>query len=263
MSRPACLALGLALAAMGCMSSSYNLATGHEDFSMTSTTREVDLGRRLARQVETQLTLAADEALQARVRSIGQRIVAVCDRQELVYSFAVIDEDEDVNAFSLPGGYVYVYSGLIKRVADDDELAAVIAHEVAHIVARHAVNRAEARLGAQLAQLAALATRQGAAAQGVGVALQSARLAYARQDELEADRLAVRYLKAAGFNPAKILTFLATLQRLPDHKDPYMPRGVVRPQYASTHPYVPERLRAVKEALYDVADYLDYINTAQ
>lgn len=252
----------VALFAAGCVSSSYNLATGHEDFTMTSTTREVDLGRRLARQVEAKLPLAADEAMQERVRSIGQRIVAVCDRQELVYSFGVIEED-DVNAFSLPGGYVYVYAGLIKRVDDDDELAAVIAHEVGHIVARHAVNRAEARLGAQLAQLAALATRQGPASQGVGVALQSAQLAYARQDELEADRLAVKYLKAAGFNPTRILTFLEKLHRLPERKSGYMPRGVVRPQYASTHPYVPERLRAVKEALYDVADYLDYLNTAQ
>ena len=244
----------------GCVRSNYNLATQQEEYTITSTEKEVEVGRKIARRVEAELSVAADEPLQQRVRSIGERIAAVCDRRELVYRFTVV-HDDDVNAFSLPGGYVFINDGLIKKISSDDELAGVIAHEVAHIAARHAVKRYESQLGLQIAQLAALAARQGTAAGGLSVAAQAAQLAYARQDELEADRLGVKYMKAAGFDPKAMLAFLQKLHDLDRDKSHYIPRGVVRPQYALTHPYVPERLRAVKEALFGVADYIDYLNT--
>ena len=244
----------------GCVQSSYNLATHHEDYTMTSTSQEVAVGRRIAHRVMEELPRLEDEPLQEKVRAIGDRIVAVCDRKELVYTFTVV-KDEDVNAFSLPGGYVFINEGLVKKTSTDDELAGVIAHEVAHISARHAVKRFEGGLGLQIAQLATLATRQGEAARGFGVAMRAAQLAYAREDELEADRLAVAYLRAAGFDPKSILTFLEKLRALDHGTRHYLPRGVTRPQYAMTHPYVPERLRAVKEALFGVADYIDYLNT--
>ena len=252
--------IALLLCASGCVRSNFNLATQSQEYTLTSTDKEVDLGRKLARRVERELTLTPDEGLQERVRTIGARIAAVCDRQELVYHFAVVT-DEDVNAFSLPGGYVYLHDGLVKMTDNDDELAGVIAHEVAHITARHAVKRYESSLGLQLAQLATIATRQAEAVQGVGVVAQAAQLSYARQDEIEADRLAVKYLKAAGFNPQGMLTFLDKLRGIYHDKSQYLPRGVVRPHYAMTHPYVPERMRAVKEAIYGVADYIDYLNT--
>jgi predicted Zn-dependent protease len=254
--------LGLPLIIVGCVRSQFNLATQQQEYTMTSTDREVDIGRRIARRVEEEMTVVADEPLQQRVRAIGERIVAVCDRQELVYRFAVI-EDEDVNAFSLPGGYVFVNDGLTEKTASDDELAAVIAHEVAHITARHAVKRYESSLGLQIMQLATIATRQGAAARGVGVAAQAAQLAYARQDELEADRLGVKYMKAAGFDPRAMLTFLEKIHDVHRDQSHYLPRGVVRPHYALTHPYVPDRVRAVKEALFGVADYIDYLNAPE
>lgn len=246
--------------AAGCAHSSFNLATEQQDHSITSTQKEVELGRKIAQRVEEELPLLADASAQRRVKEIGERIAAVCDRQELVYSFAVLDE-ESVNAFSLPGGYIYVHRGLIEKVKNDDELAGVIAHEVAHVTARHSVKRYESSLGLQLAQLATIVARQGQAARGVSVAMQAARLAYARQDELEADRLAVKYLKAAGYDASAMLRFLETLQAIHTERSVYMPRGVIRPQYALTHPFVPERVRAVKEALYGVADYIDYLNT--
>ena len=140
-------------------------------------------------------------------------------------------------------------------------IISIIAHEVAHITARHAVKRFEGSVGLQILQLATIATRQGAAAQGVGVAARAAELAYARQDELEADQLGVKYMKAAGFDAKGLLSFLEKLRGLNQETPHYLPRGVVRPHYAMTHPYIPERLRAVKEALFGVADYIDYLNT--
>ena len=244
----------------GCVSSAFNLATERQEYTITSTEKEVATGRALARKVEAELSLVADAPTQERVAALGARLAAVCDRKELVYHFAVV-ADDDVNAFSLPGGYVFVNEGLVKKAANDDELAAVLAHEIAHIAARHAVKQYESSLGLQLVQLATLASRQGAAAQGVGIAAQASELAYARQDELEADRLGVKYLKAAGFNPAGMLAFLEKLPGIEQARTHYLPRGAVRPQYARTHPFVPDRIRTVKEALYGVADYVDYLNS--
>jgi predicted Zn-dependent protease len=246
----------------GCGASHFNLATNRQEHTITSTDKEVEMGRLIARRVLQELPLVPDEPLQARVRQIGERLVAVCDRRELVYRFAVVD-DPDVNAFSLPGGYVFIHAGLVKRTAGDDELAAVIAHEIAHITARHAVKRYESQLGLQLLQLATLAARQAEALQGVGIAARATQLAYARQEELEADRLGVTYMKAAGFDPRAALTFLRTLHTLDHEQTHYLPAGVVRPRYALTHPYVPDRIRAVKETLFGVADYLDYLNTPE
>ena len=258
------LALSLLLLVLlsGCVRTNFNLATQQQEYTLTSTDKEVETGRKIARHVEEELQVVADEPTQQRVRTIGERLAAVCDRRELVYHFTVVQDDE-LNAFSLPGGYVYLNDGLVKKTANDDELAGVIAHEVAHIAARHAVKRYESGLGMQIVQLATLATRQAAAAQGTGIAMQAAQLAYARDDELEADRLGVKYLKAAGFDPKGMLTFLETLREVNEDKPTYLQRGFVRPHYAMTHPYVPDRIREVKEAIYGVADYMDYLNTPQ
>jgi predicted Zn-dependent protease len=254
--------LGLLLLLPGCVRSHFSLATERQEYTITSTEKEVEIGRKVARRVTEEMTVVADEPLQQRVRSIGERIVAVCDRRELVYHFTVV-ADEDANAFSLPGGYVFINDGLIKKTANDDELAGVIAHEVAHITARHAVKHYESQLGLQIIQLATLAARRNDAAGGLGLTSQIAQLAYARQDELEADRLGAKYLKAAGFDPKGMLTFLEKLHDIDRGKPRYLPRGMVRPNYAMTHPYIPERILAVKETLFGVADYLDYLNTPQ
>ncbi len=242
-----------------CVRSEFNLATRRQEHTLTSTASEVEKGRKIARRVEETLPLTPDEAMQARVRTIGERLVAVCDRQEFPYHFAIVEDDE-VNAFSLPGGYVFLHHGLVKKTASDDELAGVIAHEIAHITARHAITRYERSIGLALLQLATLATQEGAAIEGVGLAGAATHLANARHDELEADTLAVQYMKAAGFDPTGMLTFLETLHTLDRGQFRYLPRGVVRPHYALTHPFVPDRRRAVKETLFGVADYMDYLN---
>ena len=227
---------------------------------MISTDDEVQMGRKLAKRVKAELNILEDEPVQERVRTIGARLAAVCDRRELLYEFAVVHDDE-TNAFALPGGYVFVNDGLITQMDGDDELAAVIAHEIGHISARHAVKQYEMGVGAQLLQLAAMAAGEGSSARGVGVATQAARLSYAREDELQADRLGVRYMKAAGFDPTAALRVLKKLEADNAKHRHYLPRDMVRPQYAMNHPYVPDRIRAVKEALYGVADYVDYLNS--
>ena len=115
---PRCAAALAVLLAGGCVQSHFDLATRQQTYTMTSTDREVDTGRKLARSVYKEMDPVQDEAMQARMRGLGERIVAVCDRQELIYSFAVLDED-DVNAFSLPGGYVFVFRGVVEKANND------------------------------------------------------------------------------------------------------------------------------------------------
>ncbi len=260
-SRALCLLIALA-GLCGCVQSHYNLATDEQNYTLTSDTREVSIGRKIARKVEEECPPVADIELQEKVNTIGQQLAAVSSRKELLYRFAVIEGDT-VNAFSLPGGYVFLYDGLVKKTKSDSELASVLAHEIAHIAARHSIQRAESSMGAQLLQLASLATKQPAAAGGVGIALQATLLSHAREDELQADRLAVQYLKAAGFEAQGMLTFLYTMQEIHRQEANFLPRGVVNPNYAYTHPGIPERIAGAKEALYGVADYIDYLNVPQ
>lgn len=260
-----CLLLATCCSLPGCgLTSNYNLATQREEVTFTSTDKEERMGLAIAKQVEEKYPPVQDEALQERVRRIGQRLAAVSDRKELTYHFTVIPEDE-VNAFSLPGGYIFVNKGLVDKADADDELAGVLAHEIGHVAARHSVKRYENSLGTALAQVLVLGTtRDPRFTQGVSIALGQLMLAYSRENEIEADRLGVRYLRSAGYRPEAMATFLEKLREL-DRKRPRraLGRGVTRPYYALTHPYVSDRLRVVKQALYGHADFVDYINKTE
>ena len=123
----------------GC-SSEYNLATKQQETLIYDADKEVDLGAKVARQIEKHYKINTDVDVNERVEKILKRIVAVCDRKDIVYFIKVINEDY-MNAASLPGGYVYVFQGLLDKIDNDDQLAGVIAHEVGHINARHAVKQ--------------------------------------------------------------------------------------------------------------------------
>ncbi|MCX5703367.1 MAG: M48 family metallopeptidase, partial [Candidatus Omnitrophica bacterium] len=201
--------------------------------------------------------LAEDPLIQKRVEDIGKKIASVCDRKDIDYTFKVL-EDEEVNAVSLPGGFVYVNKGLVDKVASDDELAAVLAHEVAHVVARHSIKKLQALQGYSILRvLVAVTPAAGEVGSAADVAFTELLLGYAREDELLADQLSTRYLKLAGYNPRGMINFLEKLQEI-DRRKPLRPRS-----YFKTHPYVPDRIRVVKQELGESIDFKDYINTEQ
>ena len=240
----------------GC-STEYNLATKQEEvfYYNYSTEKEVQMGLSIARQVEKQYKLVSDPLIQKRVEDIGEKIVAVCDRKDIDYSFRVLDDDE-VNAASLPGGIIYVNKGLIDKVDNDDELAGVLAHEVGHIVARHSIKKLQAVSGYSILRiLVAAAPQSGEAGAAADAAFTEIILGYSREDELLADQLSARYAKAAGYNPQAMLTFLKKLQDI-NRRKPLAPKS-----YYKTHPYVPDRVRVVKQELGQKIDFDDYINT--
>lgn len=241
---------------VGC-STEYNIVTGEQETYIYSTDREVAMGKAISKEVEKEYKFVEDPLVQKRVEDIGKKVAAVCDRKDIDYHFFVLNEDE-VNAVSLPGGYVYIFKGLIDKVASDDELAGVIGHEIGHIVARHSIKRLQAMQGYSILRiLVAQAPAGGDVGAAADAAVTELLLGYSREDELLADRLGTRYCKLSGYDPHAMIKFLETLQEVNRHK-PLRPRT-----YYKTHPYVPDRVRVVKQELGEGIDFDDYINIEQ
>ncbi|MCX5694123.1 MAG: Maf family nucleotide pyrophosphatase [Candidatus Omnitrophica bacterium] len=240
----------------GC-STEYNLATKQEEKYYYSTDKEVQMGQSINRRVEKELKFSADPLQQKRVEDIGKKVAAVSDRKEIDYYFRVLDDDE-VNAVSLPGGYVYINSGLLDKVANDDELACVLAHEVGHIVARHSIKKLQAMQSYSILRvLVAVAPGASEVGSAADAAFTQFLLGYNREDELLADQLGARYAKLAGYDPHSMITFLIKLQDI-NRRMPLREQS-----YYKTHPYVPDRIRVVKQELGEQIDFGDYINIEQ
>ncbi len=247
-----------ALAAASC-ATGYNAGTSQEELILIDTDREVRMGAAIAQQIQRskELTISNDPAILERLDRLGQRLAAVCDRQDLTYHFTLLEWDE-VNAFALPGGYIYVSTALVTLTQNDDELAAVVGHEIGHVVAKHAIKRLQAALGTTVLQaLVMVGAHDSRVAQGTQVALDQLFFAPSRQDELQADTLSVRYLKRAGFNPEGAISFMGRMQA-------HLRKEPIRPfSYARTHPHFDDRIRVIKQAVRGHVDFEDYINMGQ
>ena len=240
----------------GC-STEYNLATKQEEKYYYSTDKEVQMGKAINQQVKKAYKFTKDPLQQKRVEDIGKKIAAVSDRKEIDYYFQVL-EDDQVNAVSLPGGYVYVNSGLLDKASNDDELACVLAHEVGHIVARHSIKKLQAMQSYSVLRiLVAVAPGTGGVGPAADAAFTQFLLGYSREDELLADQLGARYAKLAGYDPHAMVTFLTKLQDI----NRRMP--LTEKSYFKTHPYVPDRIRVVKQELGEQINFGDYINIEQ
>ncbi len=223
------LCLGLACLIAGC-ATVYNPVTGVMERTAYSTDDEIRLGETLDRQLKEDYKFSEDREVNRRVQEIGNRVAAQSGRDDLAYRFQTM-ETEEINAFAAPGGFVYVTTGLLEVVHNDDELAAVLGHEVGHIAARHAIKHAQSRMLFSIPASVIFSTSGEAAIErAVSAAFQLAQLSYSRKDELEADQLGMLYSRRAGYDPAGMVAFLQTLQRLEKEK----PRLIIVP--LSTHP---------------------------
>ncbi len=255
--RPFTYALPLLLL-FGC-NTSYNVATQKEESLMISTEKEVQMGEAISKQVDKEFNVIKDPELLARLDRISQRIAAVSDRKELTYRFSIVEmkeEKDEPNAFALPGGIIYVSASLMKLLKSDDELASVLGHEMGHVVAKHALKRLQGAIGLQLLQMIALGTRAGDAntQNGINLAFTSILMEYSQADEMQADRLSVRYLKRAGFRPD------ATIDALTRIRDYTLKQPIRQYSYFRTHPYFSDRIRAVREEAQGHITFDDYIN---
>ena len=184
-----------------------------------------------------------DPELQRYVEGIAMRLARASERPNLPWHFAVVDEPA-INAFALPGGYIYVTRGILPFLRNEAELAGVLGHEIGHVTARHSAQQytkaTSAGVGITLLSIFVPEARpfQGLTETALGVLF----LKYGREDELQADELGVRYTAATGWNPAGVAGMLRTLARL-DEADGSR-RGV--PNWMSTHPAPADRVEKIQ-----------------
>jgi predicted Zn-dependent protease len=238
-----CLAaIAIAMLAAGCAT---NPATGKRQFSLMSEEQELQIGQEQDVQTRREMGVYADDSLQQYVTSVGQRLAQVSERPNLPWHFTVVDVPA-VNAFALPGGYIYITRGILPFLQDESQLACVLGHEIGHVTARHAAEQYSRATGAQLGLILGSVFVPGGAelAQAGGSGLGLLFLKYGRDDEAQADQLGVRYAARAGWDPDGMPQMLMTLGRIEEASDN---KGV--PNWLSTHPVASDRVERVQAAV--------------
>jgi predicted Zn-dependent protease len=190
---------------------------------LTTSAREVEIGRQAAREVEDTVGVVRDPKLVEYVSAVGARIAALSPRQDVEYHFAVVEMGEP-NAFALPGGYIYVSRGIVELFETEDELAGVLAHEVIHVAARHAVQRQTAALPVGI--LSALGSLAG----------------YGRDQERESDRLGQKLVAEAGWDPGALADALERMERVVAVQVAAQGGEMRSPSWFDSHPTTPERV---------------------
>lgn len=221
-----------------------NPATGKKQLMLMSEGQEIQLGKESDQQVREEMGVYNDAELQKYIASVGARLSKAAHRPGLPWTYTVVDASA-VNAFALPGGFIYVTRGIMPFLRDEAELAAVLGHETGHVDARHSASQysTQTALGGALAIGSVLSSRVGSVAGPASQALQLAFLKNSRDDELEADRLGVGYTSTNGWTPEGMPGLLGTLGRLDQASG--SSRGI--PNWALTHPPAADRVAKVQE----------------
>ena len=196
---------------------------GDTSLILIPTSQEVAIGRSAARQIERKEKLCSDPVINAYVEEVGQKIARVSGRYDITYHYKVIEKDE-LNAFSLPGGWVYIYTGLLKHLRNEAELAFVLGHETGHIVGRHAIRRLQLIYGINFLLSLTLKEHQLTAAEQeiIKVLYQIVVAGYSRKEEIEADSMGAYFTGKAGWNPVASVETIKLLDSLMKFK----PNGV-------------------------------------
>ncbi|HWW87546.1 MAG TPA: M48 family metallopeptidase, partial [Vicinamibacterales bacterium] len=222
-----------------------NPATGKREVSLMSEEKEIQIGQEQDSQIRKEMGFYGDQALQQYVSGIGLRLAAVSERPNLPWHYTVVDVPA-VNAFALPGGYIYITRGILPYLDDEAQLAGVLGHETGHVTARHASQQYSRSTGAEvgliLGSIFVPQTRPlaGLGQSGLGVLM----LKYGRDDEAQADGLGVKYASRAGWDPAGVPQLLTTLGRIEEASDS---KGV--PNWLQTHPGAEDRVQRVQGAV--------------
>ncbi|WP_250459421.1 M48 family metalloprotease [Microbulbifer litoralis] len=199
----------LIAATAGC---AFNPATNRPDLVLMSEEKEIEIGREMHQKLVDSTPVYEDPVLTAYVDHVGQKIANASDRPELKYHFTIIDS-QDINAFALPGGYIYINRGLLTYLHSEAEMAAVLAHEIGHVTARHAVRQKTAATGAGVASvLSVLVTGSGVVGDVANLWSTAAVKGYGRDMELEADRFGAQYMYNAGYDPQAMINVIALLK---------------------------------------------------
>jgi predicted Zn-dependent protease len=210
--------------------------------------KEIAIGKQLAQEVERQAKIVDDPVIAEYVNRVGQNLVRNSDAK-VPFTIKVLDSEE-VNAFALPGGFFFVNSGLILKADSESELAGVMAHEIAHVAARHGTRNATRGELAQIAMIPVMVMSGGWAGyaiyQGAHLAIPMGFLAFSRANEREADYLGLQYMYKAGYDPTSFVDFFEKIQTLEKRKP-----GTVAKVF-STHPMTDDRIKASQNEIQQI-----------
>ncbi len=217
------------------------------NFNLISLEEEWQLGQQLSQDIARQVRLNNDPTANAYITQLGQRIVAQTPMANMPWQFHIVDNNE-INAFAIPGGHVYIHTGLINASDNAAELASVMAHEISHIVARHSTEQISRQYGIEILGGLVLGQNPGALQQlAAQLAAGGAMARYSRAAEDEADKLGLTYMNSAGYNPRGMVTMFQKL----------MAQGRSRPdavsQFFSTHPLTEDRIRKTENRIPQLA----------
>jgi predicted Zn-dependent protease len=234
--------LSASVAVAGCAT---NPATGQRQFSLMSEAQELQIGQESDLQVRQEMGVYDDPELQRYVESVGLRMAQSSQRPNLPWHFTIVDSPA-VNAFALPGGYIYITRGILAYLNDESQMAGVLGHEIGHVTARHAAQQytksTAAQLGLGLGSIFSPYARAGAGLASGGLGLLF--LKYGREDELQADRLGAEYEAKNGWDPQGMQDMLRTLARIDEQADR---KGT--PNYLATHPASADRVQKIDETV--------------
>ena len=218
--------------------------TGRQQLMLVSESQAQELGVQAYKEALGKSKLSQDPKYVNQVRRVGARVAQVAQKPEYQWEFNVIDDAKMVNAWALPGGKVAVYTGLLNLGVSDDELAAVMGHEVAHATAQHSRERMSQAMAQQigLQALGASGKLGEGALQAVNLALGiGVGLPFGRKQESEADYIGLDLMSKAGYNPRSAVTFWQKMEAAAG--------GAKPPEFLSTHPSSEHRIRDIEAAL--------------
>ncbi|MGE0755172.1 MAG: M48 family metalloprotease [Alphaproteobacteria bacterium] len=232
------------------MSAEDNPITGERQYVSLSPHQEIAMGLQAAPHMASQYGgLSTDTSKQQLVDKVGHQLVtsSVARQTSWKYEFHVLADSQVLNAFALPGGQIFITEGLLNKLSMEDEVAAVLSHEMVHVIARHgAQHMAKQQLASGLSGAAVIATGEYGAGEMAALIGQMVNMKYGREDELESDMFGVRLMLESGYDPQAMISVMQILQQAS--------QGNRQPEFFSTHPNPTNRIGRIKEA---IAHYKD------
>lgn len=214
-----------------------------DTFSENDTDEEVTFGREIAARLLGQYKMSGNRNLQKYVNLVGMNLTRNCNRPELEFHFVVVESSE-INAYSTPGGYIFITSALLQKMENEAELAGVLAHEIAHVTGRHVVKELNLK-GAEKSAVSSIAALIGGASETVGIAFAQAvdkavdlilRDGYKQEDEIQADSDAVLLCAFSGYDPSGLITLLNKV-------------GAIKSGVGKTYPHYDTRLSTLQRVI--------------
>jgi len=219
-----------------------NPVTGESQFLLISPEQEKEMGADYAKEVEKEMGKSVqDQQLQTYIDQVGQRIAKVSHMADYGFSYKAIDHNS-VNAFALPGGYIYITTGLLRQMNNESQLAAVLAHETAHVTARHIANQITRDMMINIGLTAASYKVPSGGMKIASIVAQLESMSFTRTQEKQADSVGLDYMVKAGYTPSGMVETMEILQKQSESRTI---------EFLSTHPSPENRIELIKQHIYN------------